>query len=267
MTTAFIAAFITAPITQALPVSPTYVALGDSIAAGAGLPVVYGSNEDTICGRSYEAYPYQVAAGLGTNVTHLACSGAKVDEGIYGEQERGGIEVPAQLDRAFQSGTPDLITVTIGANDVRWSKFIRSCYVWTCDTKAQSLLAKTYRADLRIELAYMLSKIQYLSNGATPTVLLSGYFAPFSNLDCVETDRITSNEQAWLQQQANALNQAIQSVIPYYSFAQYVPIDFTGHELCSADTWVQGTNDVAPFHPTAQGQAAIAEAFLLSAGL
>lgn len=265
LTTAFIAAFLNTSISQALPVSPTYFALGDSVAAGAGLPVIAGAtNEDTICGRSTQAYPYKVAAGLGTSVTHLACSGAKVDEGIYGYQTRGGSNVAPQLDRAFQAGTPDLITMTIGANDARWSQFIRSCYVWTCDTNSQSVLAKVYRADLRIELAYMLSKVQRLSGGNPPEVLLSGYFAPFSNLDCVETDRITSSEQIWLKKQANALNQAIQSVVPYYPFAQYVPIDFTGHELCSADSWVQGPNDLAPFHPTAEGQAAIADAFLLA---
>ncbi len=260
--TALIAAFITAPTTYALPTSPSYVALGDSIAAGAGLPITGGSTEDTVCARSAQAYPYQVAAGLGTSVTHLACSGAKVDEGIYGEQQRGGLEIAPQLDRAFQAGTPDLITVTIGANDARWLQFVQSCYVWTCDTRSQSALLKVYRADLRIELAYMLSKIKQASSGTPPTVLLSGYFAPFSTLDCVETDRITNTEQAWLKKQASALNQAIRSVVPYYSFAQYVPIDFTGHELCSADSWVQGINDSVPFHPTAEGQTAIAEAFL-----
>ncbi len=257
------AVLVGVPSVSALPASPSYVALGDSVAAGAGLPVIAGgSTEDSICGRSAEAYPYQVAAGLGTSVTHLACSGAKVDEGIYGEQERGGIEIPAQLDVAFQSGTPDLITATVGANDARWAQFIRSCYVWTCDTRTQSALAKVYRADLRIELALMLSQIEQASGYTPPTVLLSGYFAPFANLDCVDTDRISLTEQAWLKKQAESLNQAIQSVTRYYSFAEYVPIDFTGHELCSADSWVQGPYDLAPFHPTAEGQTAIAGAFL-----
>ncbi len=262
MFTALTIVLVGATTSHALSSSPSYVALGDSVAAGAGLPVIAGSTEDTICGRSTQSYPYQVAAGLGTSVTHVACSGAKVDEGIYGIQERQGVNVLPQLDRAFASGPPELITVTVGANDARWSQFIRSCYAWKCDTRSQSALAKVYRADLRLELAIMLNKIKQASNGTPPNVLLSGYFAPFSSLDCVETDRITASEQTWLKKQASALNQAIRSVVPYYSFAEYVPVDFTGHELCSDDSWVQGTNDIAPFHPTAQGQTAIAEAFL-----
>ncbi|HJY04176.1 MAG TPA: hypothetical protein VJ351_25510, partial [Streptosporangiaceae bacterium] len=33
---------------------------------------------------------------------------------------------------------------------------------------------------------------------------------------------------------------------------------FTGHELCTADPYVQGPGDPAPLHPTAAGELAIA---------
>ena len=33
---------------------------------------------------------------------------------------------------------------------------------------------------------------------------------------------------------------------------------FTGHELCTADPWVQGPGDPAPLHPTEAGELAIA---------
>ena len=33
---------------------------------------------------------------------------------------------------------------------------------------------------------------------------------------------------------------------------------FTGHELCTADPYVQGPQDRAPLHPTATGELAIA---------
>jgi hypothetical protein len=33
---------------------------------------------------------------------------------------------------------------------------------------------------------------------------------------------------------------------------------FTGHELCTADPYVQGPSDPAPLHPTATGELAIA---------
>ena len=33
---------------------------------------------------------------------------------------------------------------------------------------------------------------------------------------------------------------------------------YTGHELCTADPYVQGPDDPAPLHPTATGELAIA---------
>jgi hypothetical protein len=39
---------------------------------------------------------------------------------------------------------------------------------------------------------------------------------------------------------------------------QAIPPSFTGHELCTADPYVQGPNDRAPLHPTAAGELAIA---------
>ncbi|MBC7943469.1 SGNH/GDSL hydrolase family protein [Candidatus Saccharibacteria bacterium] len=256
---------ILSPTANALPVSPTYVALGDSVAAGAGLPLFSNATtEDVLCKRSYQAYPYKIAAQLNTSVTQLSCSGAKVDEGIYGTQNRSGTNIAPQLTKAFQNGAPDLMTVTIGANDARWTQFIRDCYVFRCGSKFDDVRAKVYRADLRIELYRMLYQINQMSGDQSPQVLLNGYYAPFSSQDCADSDRITLAERAWLNDQTARLNQAIKSVVPYFSFAKYVPVNFSGHELCSSAPWIQGKAGVAPFHPTANGQTAIARSFLSS---
>lgn len=245
------------------PNSPTYAALGDSVAAGAGLVSLSGATTtDETCDRSSQAYPYRVAAALETTVTHLACSGAKVDEGIYGTQTRRGVRLPAQLDVAFASGKPEIITATIGANDARWTQFIRQCYITRCGTRFDEARIKLYRADLRIELTRMLGQIQLESAGDPPRVYMSGYYDPFVNLNCIATNRITSDELAWLKAQTENLNQAIRSVTPLFSFVTYVPIDFSGHELCSTDPWVQGIDAAAPVHPTTAGQSAIAESFV-----
>ncbi|HET8884253.1 MAG TPA: SGNH/GDSL hydrolase family protein [Candidatus Saccharimonadales bacterium] len=249
--------------TQTQTVSQAYVALGDSVAAGAGLaPPTNGTAQDAVCDRSRLAYPQLIAQERQTTVTNLACSGAKVDEGLYDQQDRNNTVVPAQIDRAFANGTPDLITITIGANDARWTQFIRDCYVFRCGSEFDDARAKVYRADLRVELYYALSQIEQLSGNNPPAVLLSGYYTPFADLSCVETNRVTTAEQTWLKGQRDQLNQAIQSVVPYFAFAQYVPLDFSGHELCSSDPWVQDIQDDAPFHPTADGQASIAQSFL-----
>lgn len=240
-----------------------YVAMGDSVAAGAGLsPLAGATPEDETCDRSSEAYPYLVAERLQTSVVHLACSGAKVDEGIYGTQARGGIRLPAQLPNAFTNGKPELMTITIGANDIRWNQFIRQCYVTRCGFAVDSARTKIYRADLRIELTQMLNQINTRSSGDPPRVLISGYYSPIASTECLAANRFTTAEVTWLNDQTARMNQAITSVIPLFSFAEFVPIDFTGHEVCSADPWVQGLEEAVPIHPTADGQAVIAESFL-----
>jgi len=241
-----------------LPASPTYVALGDSVAAGAGLPT-----SDAVCMRSPQAYPNQVASALGTSVTSLACSGAKIDEGLYGVQERGGSVLTPQIDQALSAGVPDLMTITIGANDARWIEFMTKCYVATCGTTFDSAAAKVLRTDLRIELSAALYRIKNLSGNTTPPkVLISGYYNPLSQTQCLGEGRITLKESSWIRNQTNSLNQAIRSVTPYFSNVKYVPITITGHELCSKDPWVQGITASAPLHPTAAGQAAIAQSFV-----
>lgn len=250
-----------------LPASPTYAALGDSVAAGAGLSsLTPAMSLDETCDRSAEAYPYKVAAALQTDVVQLACSGAKVDEGIYGRQTRARIKIPAQLDAAYANSKPDLITATIGANDVRWLQLIRQCYAIRCGTRFDDVRAKIYRADLRVELTRMFYEINARSAGDPPRVLISGYYMPFSTLDCLATNRVTPTEVAWLEGQTASLNQAIKSVTPLFSFVEFVSIDFTGHDVCSNDPWVQGVDAAAPFHPTNAGQTAIANAYITSLG-
>jgi lysophospholipase L1-like esterase len=239
-----------------------YVALGDSVAAGAGLPQGIGIPEEQACGRSEQAYPYRVAAAQGMHVEHLACNGAKADEGLYGPQTVGGNKLTPQLDRAFATGTPDLVTVTIGANDARWAQFAAKCYQWNCGSSFDDLLVGAYLLDLRWELYLTLNKIKNLSGPTPPQVMFTGYFTPFNpaGLSCADTRNFTPAEMAWMNTQAAKLNQVISDSVSGYGFASYVPVDFSGHELCSGSPWIQGLQDSAPLHPTAHGQAAIARA-------
>jgi lysophospholipase L1-like esterase len=243
--------------------SKRYVALGDSVAAGLGLPQGPGIPEEQACGRSAQAYPNQVAKNLNVPVEHYACSGAKVDEGLYGPQEVGGNELTPQLDRAFAAGTPDVITVTIGANDLRWSQFVRDCYVWRCGSSFDDARASAYLLDLRWELYLTMQSIQQRSGTTNPPkVFFTGYFLPLSTTapSCTDTQNFSAAEIDWLNTKAAALNQVISDAVSWYGFAEYVPVDFTGHEICTSNPWVQSSQDPAPFHPTAGGQAAMARA-------
>lgn len=257
----------TTPVTGNPQTGYSYVAMGDSVAAGAGLPeLANATTRDELCDRSSQAYPYIIAERLEVPVVHTACSGAKTDEGIYGDQIRRGVRVPAQMSAAFAEGAPEIMTVTIGANDVRWTQFVRQCYAARCGLAVDNARAKVYRADLRIELTRMLTQINIDSQGSPPQVYISGYYSPLASTECITENRITTSEAEWMDLQTANLNQAIRSVIPLFDFAQYVPVDFSGHEVCSSEPWVQGLEAEAPIHPTAAGQAAIAESFLGAMG-
>lgn len=240
-----------------------YVALGDSVAAGAGLPVNASVNA-ALCGRSDQSYPYLIGQRLGVSVNSFACSGAKADEGIYGRQDRQGYTLASQLDQAFATGTPGLITVTIGANDMRWAQFIRDCYVWNCGSSFDRGRAALYAADLGYELDRMFAEINQRSAGAPPRVLVSGYYSPFSSrYDCAETEAITSREKSFIANQSSKLNNVIRRAVNRQADnVSFVSVSFRGHELCAPQSWLQGASAAAPFHPTAAGQQAIADAFL-----
>ena len=78
-----------------------YVAMGDSVAAGLGL-----DGADATCGRSSQAYSSEIAKYYSITAENIACSGAKADDGVYGDQVTADDEtVVAQLDTAFANGT------------------------------------------------------------------------------------------------------------------------------------------------------------------
>ncbi len=242
-----------------------YVALGDSVAAGAGLlPVQQGTSEDVACGRSTSAYPYVVARETQMSLEHYACSGARANHGLYDTQDTDAGELEAQLDRAFAPGTPDMITITIGANDMRWSRLLKECYLWDCGGNVDEAQVVAYRTHLRWELYRTLSIISKRSGDFKPKVVFTGYFHPFSLTApiCNDTRNITPQEMTWLNDQVDALNQTISDSVSWYDFASYVPVDFTGHELCTSNAWVQGIQDAVPYHPTTLGQMAIARSVL-----
>lgn len=240
----------------------TYAALGDSVAAGFGLPIgPAATDEDTRCRRSPHAYAAQVADSRGLTLAHIACSGAKASD-LFTEQDVTGGDVRPQLNAAFENGTPALISITAGANDVRWNDFVAKCFVATCGSRTDDKIAKAYIAGLKLKLRYSMYDIFVRSRGTPPPVVLTGYYNALSpTCALVQTD-ITAEELAWLSTKLNQLNEAIRDVSSDFWYARFAPVDFTGHDICSSDPWVQNRTDTGPFHPTITGQAAIARAVL-----
>jgi len=105
----------------------TYVALGDSYAAGFGLPAPATPTRPAFpgCAQTSLDYPHRLAARLKLQLTDASCSGATTAD-FYTPQNVPGPMPPAQLNvvKALQ---PNLVTVTIGGNDLGFASIAQTC--------------------------------------------------------------------------------------------------------------------------------------------
>jgi lysophospholipase L1-like esterase len=235
----------------------SYVALGDSVAAGVGLE---DYSDSSACDRTNESYPNLVAAKLNLKLKNFACSGATLPAGILGEQDVNQLMVAPQLDQLFSQPRPYLITITIGANDTQWTTFIAKCYAGECGSAEDSAAVNELLATVSVNLQNTLSQIQSHYKTAVPHVVVTGYHHvfPAGPTTCSDLSDINASELAWGRQQQTNLNNSTAHVVAEFSFAKFAAIDFSGHELCTTDAWVQGIGGNAPYHPTDEGQAAYA---------
>ena len=100
----------------------TYVALGDSYSAAAGVPV---TEHESGCERSTGSYPARVAKELGvTTYVDVTCGGASTRNLLESQQALRG-PVPAQLDAVTRDA--DLVTLGIGVNDGIFAGVFGTC--------------------------------------------------------------------------------------------------------------------------------------------
>jgi lysophospholipase L1-like esterase len=102
----------------------SYVALGDSYAAGEGIGTTTGLPVAG-CEQSVQDYPHQVAARLGLHLTDVSCSGA-VTANIDGVPQQTGSGTAPLQDAALTAST-NLVTVTIGGNDLGFVSIAEYC--------------------------------------------------------------------------------------------------------------------------------------------
>ena len=287
---------------DAIPVPPIYgidgdyVALGDSYSAGEGLGHYADGTDDAgdRCHRSAQAYSALLTFDdPATHATSRACSGAmSVD--LYEPFERSsGVTIPAQLDGDVH---PDvgLVTITIGGNDVVFSRVVRHCFIFEdCihatfqppDSNRPSVQypsalpldewAEATVASLSPRMATVASELRRQYPEAR--VVMIGYpylfpdgSPPWDQADCASVlRRVNTRERAHLRSLTDDLNnflyaQAVAAGIEFVSPAAA----WDGHEPCGTDG--QYTNAVKPvlslpnivdggtFHPNQRGQEQLA---------
>jgi lysophospholipase L1-like esterase len=238
------------------------LALGDSVAAGHGL----GGDGNP------GAYPALIGAQTGYDVHNYAVSGAcvvsKVETAPFAVDEATPTECPTtgnvvdQLDRAEADHvTPSVITLTVGANDVRFGDCFESAtgFGSAVDQCAGSPDFARRQAALEHNLAGLLTDLEHAFPSAQ--IVLTQYYNPLPSPDSsghacrvfyyaaaandlVGTaekyltghfDAAAKDYQGTIYNEATrfvgALNHSIQVTADNHH-AQTVALDFTGHDLC-----------------------------------
>jgi hypothetical protein len=233
------------------------VVLGDSTAAGAGLPLVASpSAADTACGRSTQSYALDLAAAHGWTALNLACDSATIAAGLLGPQQQDGQQIPAQIDAARRVQRPAVVIVSVGADDLQWAAIVQVCAVSACDSRASNAYFQQKLAEFSTDYLQLLIQIAHLPGH--PQVIINRYYDPFgSNVSCITQRGLTAAKVQTLESWLAALNQVLAKGAAQFGYLSPQP-SFTGHELCSPLPYVQGLRDPAPFHPTALGQLDIA---------
>ncbi|MFD0409081.1 SGNH/GDSL hydrolase family protein [Kitasatospora sp. NPDC127116] len=281
---------LTSTSAQAAGAAPKhYVALGDSYAAGAGVP----SQSAGLCLRSDRNYGHLVAAALKSGrYTDVTCSAAKI-KAMTQPQYDAFIRVnDPQLDAV--TADTDLVTLGIGGNDLAASDLGLGELVATCiagavvnplgtpckdvyhhghwDWSSMSWqygtddLAERIRTTIAPQLADTLKRIHAKAPGAR--VLLVGYpsVLPADGSKCILRQPVTPGDVEYMHGVLNKLNAALKSTAAANG-ATYVDTatPTLGHDVCSDDRWIEGAlpgSPAVPFHPNATGEQVMAQAVL-----
>jgi GDSL-like Lipase/Acylhydrolase family len=235
------------------------VVIGDSIAAAVGNPPAANASAlDHACGRSGESYAADLASVNNWNVLNLACSSATIQNGLLGIQVMNNGQVaPAQLQQAQRATHAKVIIVSVGADDVEWSIMTRLCVASAvCNDKVSTAYFDQLLNAFTRSYYQLLGDLADLPGG--PAVLVNEYYVPFGqNIGCLTRYGLTPAKEKVLLARLGQLNTVLAEGAQTFGFGVAAP-SFAGHELCTADPYVQGPQDAAPLHPTATGELEIA---------
>ena len=235
------------------------VVLGDSTAAAIGNPAVASPSAlDQACGRSSASYAADLAAVNNWNVLNLACSSATIQNGLLGAQVlNNGQVAPPQLTEAERATHAKVFIVSVGADDVEWSIMTRLCAASAvCNDKVSSAYFSQLLSAFTTSYYQLLGDLAALPG--SPQVLVNEYYSPFGpNIGCLAKFGLTAAKEKVLLARLSQLNTVLAEGAQTFGFGAADP-PFAGHELCTADPYVQGPDDRAPLHPTATGELVMA---------
>lgn len=216
----------------------TYDALGDSYASGYGVGPYYGGQ----CARSDAAPAVQVEGRMRIRLDDfVACAGATTTSLIAG----------GQLE-ALDADT-DLVTISIGGNDIGWGEVVAAC-LFADDATCQRA-SDASRALITEALPGLLRTVytQVAERAPEAQVVVTGYAHLFTPQ---HGDYLGASpaEQRTLNEGADLLNATIAGVAAEYGFTfADVTSRFRGHGVNAPAPWMLPWEDPGRFHPNAAG--------------
>lgn len=242
-----------------------YVALGDSAAAG---PLIPGPDPNLACLRSTRNYPRVAAEALGARLTDATCSGAEIAD--FTGRQHGFL--PPQFDAL--SAATDLVTVTIGGNDVELVGAAVSCLNAFPEPFGKSC-ADEFTADGRDELSSRIAALEgdldaalagITDRAPNAEVVVAGYGTYIRPGGCYPKEPIWARDADYVQSSVDELSDLLRERATAHG-ARFVDIGAVseGHDVCAApqDKYLEGvlpTSVAAPLHPNARGMAAFGRA-------
>lgn len=252
-----------------------YVAMGDSYSSGEGVPDFMAPSDTDGCHRSPNAYamglngapgtrfslqPYPQPAANTPTTTFVACSGATTDNVINGQNGE-----PPQLDAL--SASTDVVTLTIGGNDVGFVPYAKKCVLSDCDEQNYEDMLGKITNDLPGKLDTLFGKIKEKVSAHTRALVI-GYplIMPAGGMPTTWPDcgYMSDSEKNAVRDVITSLNQVLHDAVsnagsPFeYVDPNYAASPFKGHELCNAGNYFNGVvgppNEGYSFHPNAFGQ-------------
>ncbi|SFS85908.1 SGNH/GDSL hydrolase family protein [Saccharopolyspora flava] len=242
-----------------------YVAMGDSAAAG---PLVPGPDPNLLCFRSTMNYPQVAAARLGAQLKDVTCSGADTED-FSGRQH---FVLPPQYDAL--SPSTDLVTVTIGGNDVSLVQAAVSC-LNALPEPVGSSCADRFTADGGDELAERIDEFtpdldaaldEIADRAPNAEIVVVGYGTYLPPGGCYPKEPMWARDADYIQSSVDRLSARLGERARAHGakFVDLGPVS-EGHDVCQApdQKYFEGvvpTSWAAPLHPNGRGMTAFGNA-------
>lgn len=227
------------------PKTFTYDALGDSFAAGTGV-------------APSQAYPSVLDGRMKIALDDAAAvPGATVETMLAGQL--GALDADTEL-----------VTVSVGGNNVGWTQSIAVCLL-NADAACAGAVSQSDAAITGVLPSLLNAAYSQIAIAAPDAhVVVTGYPRLFSPEYGAYTGILTVDlgtgpislpfeasvaEQQLMNDAADHLNATIKQAAEARGF-QFIDVTsrFMGHGVNAPDAWVFGITDPVPFHPTVDGQ-------------